>query len=386
MLKTIRDIAQVKNGFAFKSEEYKDHGIRVIRITNVQKGKIVDSDPKFIDSQRTNEFSEYALTEGDILISLTGNVGRVGVLTKELEPAILNQRVGCIRVKRDDVNSRYLFQLLNSNKFEAEAIKNSKGIAQLNLSSKWIENFKVPIPSIEEQERIASILDKVDALRQKRKESIRLLDGFLKATFWDMFGDPVKNEKGWEKKSIKEIADIRIGPFGSLLHAEDYIENGIPLINPSHIINGEIVPDQSLTITPMKFKDLEPYQLKMNDVVVARRGEIGRCAVVRLSTPLFCGTGSMFIRIKTDYPPILLQYQIYNTSLKEYLESQAKGVTMKNLNSGTVSELKVLAPPIALQTKFAEIVYKIEKQKEEMSNSQTELDNLFNALMQKYFG
>lgn len=382
----IKNIAQVKNGFAFKSNEYTEKGIRVIRITNVQKGVIVDSNPQFVDESRRNEFKEYLLFNGDILVSLTGNVGRVGVLTKNLEPAVLNQRVACIRINNEkEIIPKYLFQFLNSNIFEKECIKNSNGAAQLNVSSKWVENYQIPLPPLKDQIHIANLLTRAENLIAKRKESIKALDDLLKSTFLEMFGDPVKNEKGWEKKRIDEIAEVRIGPFGSLLHSSDYVENGIPLINPSHIIDGEIVPDSFLTITHEKYKELESYQLKINDVVVARRGEIGRCAIVRTLTPLFCGTGSMYIRFNSDYYPILLQYQIYNTSLRDFLESKAKGVTMKNLNSTTLGDLEILYPPRKLQDKFVGAVKKIETLKLKYGNSLNELESLYGEVNKRAF-
>jgi type I restriction enzyme S subunit len=254
-----------------------------------------------------------------------------------------------------------------------------------HVSRTALDNIQVPQFDLRDQIRIATVLTRAEKLIAKRKESIKALDEFLKSTFLAMFGDPVRNEKGWEKKRIDEIAEVRIGPFGSLLHAEDYVENGIPLINPSHIIGGEIVPDYALTITPEKFEELEAYQLKINDVVVARRGEIGRCAIVRSSEQLFCGTGSMFIRIKSDYYPLMLQHQIYNTSLKDYLESKAKGVTMKNLNSTTLGDLQVLYPPLPLQNKFAAIVEKVESIKSKYTRSLTERENLYGSLSQRAF-
>ncbi|MDY0389617.1 MAG: restriction endonuclease subunit S [Desulfobulbus oligotrophicus] len=211
------------------------------------------------------------------------------------------------------------------------------------------------------------------------------LDDLLKSVFLEMFGDPVRNEKGWDKKPLSNIATVRIGPFGSLLHAEDYISDGIPLVNPSHMVNGEIVVDESLTITEEKFKELSAYHLRLNDVVVARRGEIGRCAMVRYKSKLLCGTGSMFIRVKGEYLPIMLQFMIYRTSLKDYLESNAKGVTMKNLNSSILEKMQVIVPPINLQNQFATIVEKVEALKSRYQQSLTDLETLYGALSQKAF-
>ena len=92
-----------------------------------------------------------------------------------------------------------------------------------------------------------------------------------------MFGDPVENPLGWKKVALSDVAEIKIGPFGSLLHKEDYIENGHPLVNPSHIIDGSISTDSKLSISDVKYAELNSYHLKVGDVVLGRRGEMGSC-------------------------------------------------------------------------------------------------------------
>ena len=133
------EICNILNGYAFKSKEYVDEGIRIIRITNVQKGIIEDLDPRYYDISQMNKLKKYMLKENDLLISLTGNVGRVGLIPKEFLPAGLNQRVGCLRIKNmENISIRYLYQYLNSDKFEKECINHSNGIAQKNLSTEWL--------------------------------------------------------------------------------------------------------------------------------------------------------------------------------------------------------------------------------------------------------
>jgi type I restriction enzyme S subunit len=177
-----------------------------------------------------------------------------------------------------------------------------------------------------------------------------------------MFGDPVTNDKGWPKKPIKEFATVKIGPFGSLLHANDYVENGFPLVNPSHIVDGRIVTDPKLTLTDEKFKTMVAYVLQEGDVILGRRGEIGRCAVVDNGEYL-CGTGSMFIRIKYDYLPMMLQRIISSDGMRGVLENKAVGVTMKNINAGMISNLEMIIPPLSLQTRFADFVRQADKSK-----------------------
>jgi type I restriction enzyme S subunit len=177
-----------------------------------------------------------------------------------------------------------------------------------------------------------------------------------------MFGDPVRNEKGWMVRPIKDFATVKIGPFGSLLHAEDYIENGIPIVNPSHIINGTVVTDSKLTLTLEKYKSMSAYALQAGDVVLGRRGEIGRCAVVDNGKYL-CGTGSMFIRIEQDYLPMMLQRIISSDAMRLVLENMAVGVTMMNLNAGMIANFEIIIPPLPLQNEFAAFVQQADKSK-----------------------
>ena len=199
-----------------------------------------------------------------------------------------------------------------------------------------------------------------------------------------MFGDPVTNKKRWTVKPIKEFATVKIGPFGSLLHAEDYIENGIPIVNPSHIIDSKIVTDPKLTLTLDKYESMSAYALQEGDVVLGRRGEIGRCAVVDNGEYL-CGTGSLFIRIEHDYLPMMLQRIISSDAMRGVLENMAVGVTMLNLNAGMIANLEVIMPPIDLQTRFADFVRAADKSKFEMQHGLEQLEKLYQSLMQKCF-
>ena len=133
------DIVEVLNGYAFKSENYVHQGISVIRITNVQDGYIEDLKPCFYPEEYLNNLSQYTLYENDLLISLTGNVGRVALLPKNFLPAALNQRVGCLREKNNQIAKEYIGYYVRQHKFLSECIESSKGTAQLNMSTEWLK-------------------------------------------------------------------------------------------------------------------------------------------------------------------------------------------------------------------------------------------------------
>ena len=161
---------------------------------------------------------------------------------------------------------------------------------------------------------------------------------------------------------LGELAEVKIGPFGSLLHREDYIEGGHALINPSHIVDGKIIIDSKLTISDAKYEELASYIMHIGDVVLGRRGEMGRCAVVDEEGYL-CGTGSMILRSGKMMKPYFLQNIISSPSFRRIIEDKAVGVTMKNLNVPIVSELMIPKLPVNLQEQYLQLVEQSDKSK-----------------------
>lgn len=178
------DVCDILNGFAFKSENYVKSGLRIIRISNVQKGYLEDKDPKFYPIDSIKSFDDFILKSDDILMSLTGNVGRVAVIKDSFLPAVLNQRVACLRPNNNVLNSKYLFQILNSDFFEKNCIDNAKGIAQKNMSTEWLKLYRIPLPNLQIQYEISTIIGKITEIIEKRKEQLSKLDELAKSRFF----------------------------------------------------------------------------------------------------------------------------------------------------------------------------------------------------------
>lgn len=173
------EVCDILNGYAFKSNQYTTSGVRIIRISNVQKGYIEDKSPVYYPCDDEN-VKKYELKQNDLLISLTGNVGRTALLEEKFLPAALNQRVSCVRLKEPDkVLKTYLFHLLNSDYFEQQCMKAAEGVAQKNLSPKWLFEYKIPIYSIERQKEISNTLDKIDLLIILRKQQLIAYDATI---------------------------------------------------------------------------------------------------------------------------------------------------------------------------------------------------------------
>ena len=331
--------------------------------------------------------SKITVEDGDVLVcKINPRINRVWVVKHHTDHPLLASSEWIV-VRNSKMDSHYLKWYFSSPTFRNLLVSQVAGIggSLTRAQPKQVAKYPVPIVDICEQRRIAAVLNKVSGLIAKRREQLDKLDELVKARFVEMFGDPVSNPYNWEKVSLSELADIRIGPFGSLLHKEDYIEGGHPLVNPSHIIDGKIVIDEKLTVSHQKYVELEAYHLKAGDVVMGRRGEMGRCAVVS-QEDLLCGTGSLLIRPKGKVTADYIQKIISFPSFKKMIEDMAVGQTMPNLNVPIVSAFQIIKPPVQVQENYYTFVTQVDKSKLTIRQSLDKLEVLKKALMQQYFG
>ncbi|MBQ6235849.1 MAG: restriction endonuclease subunit S, partial [Clostridia bacterium] len=258
------DVCDILNGYAFKSEEYSDSGFRIIRISNVQKGYVEDTTPVFYPEDNPI-VNKYELFENDLLLSLTGNVGRVALLEKEFLPAALNQRVACLRPKKGTaVRTKYLFHILNSDAFEKACILSSKGLAQKNMSTEWLKDYLIPLPSLEKQDEISETLNKVDELISLRKRQMQKLDDLIKSRFVEMFGTYPANEKGWSTGTIRDlVTEVR---YGSSRKAAEGDSGKYPYLRMNNITYGG-----ELDLSDTKTIDIPEEEL---DKCTVHRGDL----------------------------------------------------------------------------------------------------------------
>ena len=315
------------------------------------------------------------------VVTVTCRGATCGSITMTVPKAYVTGNAMCLDDLKNDIEIEYLYYCLKHYDFKNVI----SGSAQPQITRQGMDKIYIMLCSREEQRDIVNKLKKTEKVIKLRKQELQLLDDLAKARFVEMFGDPVSNPYGYDKVALSDLADIKIGPFGSLLHKEDYIVGGHPLLNPSHIVDGRISPDNKLTISDEKYKELSAYQLKTGDVVMGRRGEMGRCAVVS-EEGFLCGTGSILIRTKGDVTADYIQKTISFPSFKKTIEDMAVGQTMPNLNVPIVSSFEIIKPPIEVQDRYYALVEQVDKSKVEIQKALNKTQMLFDSLMQEYFG
>lgn len=354
----------------------QDGYIRMLQIRDfTQPGKVKAEYVKLTNTTK-------CCLKDDILIARYGaSLGKIltglsGAYNVAMTKAVPNEAI---------ISKNFLYYFLCSDTFQNCILNVGVRAAQAGFNKEDLSNIELYCPDLSIQNKMCKILESVDVMIIKSKLQLDKLDLLVKSRFIEMFGDPVSNPHKFTKVPLSELADIKIGPFGSLLHKEDYIENGHPVVNPSHIVNGNIVVDSRLTISDEKYEELAAYKLDIGDVVLGRRGEMGRCAVVP-QEGFLCGTGSVIIRTKGEVTSDYIQQIISFPTFKRTIEDMAVGQTMPNLNVPIVSNFLITKPPVEIQKRYYDFVEQVDKSKLAIQQSLDELETLKKSLMQQYFG
>ena len=343
-------------------------------------GKYIHETKEYITDKGISDSSIKVVPKDTVIMSFKLSIGKTAITSEDM---YTNEAIMAFIDKGIySVDPNYLYHLCCGTDWTAGT---NKAVMGMTLNKATLSEKMINIPSIEEQKDIADKLDAVDLLIDIQRRQLTKLDDLVKSRFIEMFGDPVENPHGFRKVALSELSEIKIGPFGSLLHKEDYIEGGHPLLNPSHIVDGKVVPDSKLTISDKKYDELEAYHLHIGDVVMGRRGEMGRCAVVP-SEGFLCGTGSLLIRTKGEVTADYIQKIISFPSFRKMIEDMAVGQTMPNLNVPIVSKFQIIKPPIEVQKNYYKFVAQTDKSKLAVKQSLEKLETLKKSLMQQYFG
>ena len=385
--KKVSELAKQIRGVSYNPEDLHENldenSVTLLRANNIFEGRINFDDVVYVDKSKVT--MEQYLCKGDILVCASSGskqlVGKAASFNFETE-CTFGAFCKVVRPNQDVAN--YLSVYFQSNAYRRKISEVAIGANINNIRNEHIDALELPIGSNAENEKVVASFSLLQQIIDGRKQQLHKLDDLVKARFVELFGDPITNPRGFEKVPLSKLAEIKIGPFGSLLHKEDYIQAGHALVNPSHIIDGKISIDSKLTVSEEKFNELRAYHLRVGDVVMGRRGEMGRCAVVT-ENGLLCGTGSLLIRTNGEVTADYIQKIISFPSFKKTIEEMAVGQTMPNLNVPIVSRFQIIKPPFEVQKAYYDFVSQIDKSKAVIQKALNETQLLFDCLMQKYF-
>ncbi len=311
---------------------------------NVQWGRIV------IDDLGTMNFSEaqrerYRLAPGDLLVCEGGEVGRAAMWSGELDECYFQNAIHRLRPRLavSALFMRHYFEFA-ATQGSLRALTGQTSIGHLPRAR--LVRWMVPVPSLKEQQEIAEALDTVDETIRTAERSIAKLCALMQGLIAEAVECALRTGR---PLSLGEIADdspaslIQTGPFGSQLQANEYIDDGVPVFMPTDIRGSHLDVDGAAKISKDKAAQLGRHQLQVGDLLLSRRGDLSRCAVVTpLSSSGICGTGCLLIRVRAeDLPPDWLAMAYRHEFVQRQVLAQAVGSTMPNLSASLVRSLEV---------------------------------------------
>ena len=341
-----------------------EDGIPLVTSKNLKNGKIDFSTCTNISAEDHEQISKRsAVDDGDILYAMIGTIGNPVIVQSDRDFSIKN--VALFKFSKSQVFNRYFYHLLGSSLVTQQFEKNARGGTQKFVSLGNIRALQIPLPPLEEQKRIAAILDKADAIRQKRKQAIELADEFLRSVFLDMFGDPVTNPKGWEEHALKDITDVRSGVAkGKKVSLDDSVT--LPYMRVANVQDGYLDLSEIKQIVVSK-KDAEKCQLIKGDVLLTEGGDpdkLGRGYVWNNEIENCIHQNHIFsVRIENHHfvHPHFLSAQISSQRGKLYFLKVGKQTTgIATINKTVLRDFVVFIPPLELQKKYVAIKNKVD--------------------------
>jgi type I restriction enzyme, S subunit len=356
--------------------------IPLLRANNIQDGDLIESGLLFIPNKLVDE--KQIIKKGDIIIAASsGSINIVGKAGFSKRDTNFTFGAFCklIRPNTKKVHPEYLNYFFQSQEYRAKISSLAQGANINNLKNENIDCLEVLIPPLPEQKRIAAILDKADALRQKNKQLLAAYDELLQSVFLDMFGDPVTNPKDWEKRKLGEFGEWKSGGTPSRSKKE-YYEGNIPWLSSGELEN-LYVSDSNEYITEKAIAESAAKKIEVGSLLLGMYDTAALKSSVNTKI-LTCNQAIAFAKLDDKRINSLFVYTQIQMG-KEFFRSKQRGVRQKNLNLSMIKSIELIYPPISLQNKFAQIVENIEAQKALVKQSLQKSEDLFNGLVQKAF-
>lgn len=367
----IGNIAKFINGAAFRPGDWGNEGKKIIRIQNL-------TDPNKPYNYTRREVDEkYIVKKGDVLVSWSATID---VFIWDDEDALLNQHIFKVVFDYSKVEKNYFILALKST--IAELSKFAHGSTMKHVVKGDFENHTIPLPALPIQIYITNVLNQVEKLIFQRKQSIALLDEFIRSTFLEMFGDPVRNEKEWQQVPLSKLGSLDRGVSKNRPRNLPELLGGIyPLIQTGEVSNsGLYITSYTQTYSELGLKQSKIW--KKGTMLITIAANIARTSILTFDACFpdsICGFIADNAEANTIYVHSLFSF------FQAFLEKNAPQAAQKNINLAVLRNLLVPKPPLSLQNNFAEIVSKTETLKQQYRQSLLELENLFGSLSQQAF-
>ena len=330
--------------------------------------------------------AQQKVEQGDILYSLVRpNLKNIAVVTSSNTDKYVASSGFCV-LRSKEVDNRYLYYLVLSNPFYDYILGLVSGANYPAVREEDIKGFSFRCPPLSEQQSIVAELDKINELISLKKTQLSDLDALAQSIFYDMFGDPIENEKGWEVKKLGEVCEIT---SSKRIFAEEYVESGIPFYRSKEVIEkskGEPISVE-LFISEDRYKEVkETYGVPaVGDILITAVGTIGKIWLVDSDEPFYFKDGNLvWLRNIKQTESLFFKTSLFYL-IDEYKKVNANGAAYNALTIVRLKQMDCPLPPLSLQQSFAKRIELIEQQKAQISSTIKDLETLLASRMQYWF-
>lgn len=372
-----------------KNKEYFQGTIPWIT-TVALNGKTIDEQDavEWITEKAIEESAAKIVPKESILIGTRVGVGKVAINTVPMSTS--QDIISLINIDTKQWDKGFICKFISS---KSDFLNSqARGATIKGIKIEVLENLQLPKLELEEQRKIAAVLDKVSELIAKRCQQLDKLDLLVKSKFVEMFGDLADPACKHIRCKLEEICidsdDIKCGPFGTQLSKNEYQEKGVAVWEIPQI-NREFKEQPVHFVTDEKAKQLMSYSLLPGDIAMSRKGNVGRCALFPKDfAPGIIHSDVLRIRVdKNRVNPCFMMYQLhFSKAVEHQIAMVSSGAVMAGINVTKLKQIYVHIPAFGLQNKFADFVEQTEKTKTSINQSLEKLETLKKALMQEYFG
>lgn len=380
-IKTLGELCNIASGGTpsrSKSEYWNEGTIPWIKIGNI-KGKYVNEADEFITQEGLKSSSAKIFSKGTVLYTIFATLGEVGILNIE---ACTNQAIAGITIKNIyQLDTDYLYYYLKSKKKFVNNV--GRGVAQSNINMSILKSFEIPLPNFVVQKKVVNVLDIVSSIIENYQQEIQTLDELIKSRFVEMFGDPISNPMGWNKKPLANECDIVTGNTPSRKVPEyygDYIEwiksDNINTPNAILTIAEEYLSEEGLKVG----RSVDAGAILMT-CIAGSIGCIGNVAIANRTVSFNQQINGIVPKRNNTWFMYVL-FELSKGGIQSAINMALKGI----LSKGQLAEMEFIFPPVKLQNEFGDFVEQIDKLKVVAQEALDEAQKLFNSLMQQYFG
>lgn len=361
--------------------------IDISSVDNILK-KIVST--QILNTATAPSRAKQLINYKDILVStVRPNLNAVAMVDINSEYSLVASTGYCVLRCNEKADSKYVFYFCQSKCFVDSLVSQATGASYPAVSTNIVKNTLIPLPPLCEQHHIAAVLDKVSELIALRKRQLDLLDEMVKARFVEMFGDFKTNPNGYSECCLSDVC--RIGS-SKRIYQNELQNDGVPFLRISDLMKRIISNFQTcdLYISKTQYDDLVSKNLvpKAGEILVTSRGTLGECYIIKDDDYFYFQDGmiSWIYDLDKKVLPIFIVLLFKTHFIKDQIDKYQSGSTVAYLSIAMLKKIKIIVPPIVLQTQFADFVQQVEKTKATVQQGLDRLNLLKSALMQEYFG